>query len=483
MSHANCVDPLVDMIFISYAYYETVQSRQHLLHFLENGLDENVHLVINCKSSSMSVDVSTHCNVYLYKSENLGHDFGAHKETLNMFSTHLHTYRYFVLMNDTCVGPFTGIKPWYKVFTDHIHGEVRVSCPCRTGIMGPKVWNGQAVRTPQTSWGGWFACMDYEAMQVLLTHYNQMHFASRNDAHRVERMNGKWILDAGFEIHGLYNTLRTDMKPQDQVIVKRRFYDGCMSALMITNEAKLLPEMCVIILRCARNANHNRYAKESIACIRKHDQHIPIFVVDDHSTEPVNFNDAELIQSDLEPGRGEVLPYYYLMRHRLAKRALIIHDSVFAGRCVSDVIASTNQPWTPLWHALHSWDHVCDEEILNIISGTRLPDEMKAMYKSKAHMWDVCFGAMGIVSLDFLCGLEHNTGIVGSSLQVLSYRNARCGFERALPIAIAVHTQSKHTSKLGSIAQQGPQTAFDQYLKKKESSQSRFGMVKVWTGR
>ena len=58
-----------------------------------------------------------------------------------------------------------------------------------------------------------------------------------------------------------------------------------------------------------------------------------IVIVDDNSNyeyvkSEFDYKNIEIIQSEF-PGRGELLPYYYLLKYKFFKNAVIIHDSVF----------------------------------------------------------------------------------------------------------------------------------------------------------
>jgi len=92
-------------------------------------------------------------------------------------------------------------------------------------------------------------------------------------------------------------------------------------------------------------------------------------MIDDHSkTEyvtpiPASYTNITLIQSELDPGRGELLPYYYFHKYNAtifnnASHACILHDSVFVNS--STVFSPETMPETvrPLWAInIHDWDY------------------------------------------------------------------------------------------------------------------------------
>ena len=86
-----------------------------------------------------------------------------------------------------------------------------------------------------------------------------------------------------------------------------------------------------IILRHVSSELYNKYWQESYRCIRKFYDN-KIIIIDDNSNYNYITNipliNAEIIKSEF-PGRGELLPYIYLLKYRWFKTAFIIHDSVF----------------------------------------------------------------------------------------------------------------------------------------------------------
>lgn len=211
-------------IFISYVYFETEKSKVNLLYFLENGLDTNIHLFINCKSD-VTIDLSKYKdNVVCYFTDNIRYDFGGHKQTFHRFKESLKKFKYFVMMNDTCIGPFSS-GVWYNQFITHLKGETKVCVPYMTNIRGPSRQfpkKNHPKYTSEYSWGRWFSLMDYDALETLLSKYNKIRFKSKDESLFVERMNGKWIRDRKYKIHKLSNKLI----PFENIFVKRDYFEG-----------------------------------------------------------------------------------------------------------------------------------------------------------------------------------------------------------------------------------------------------------------
>ena len=93
-----------------------------------------------------------------------------------------------------------------------------------------------------------------------------------------------------------------------------------------------MQDIVFIILRCTTNIRNNDYWINSYNCIKKFHPENDIYIIDDHSsyTDKNSFDEKyNIIKSDFLPGRGEILAYYYFHKLKLAKKAVIIHDSVF----------------------------------------------------------------------------------------------------------------------------------------------------------
>jgi len=88
-----------------------------------------------------------------------------------------------------------------------------------------------------------------------------------------------------------------------------------------------------IITRHVNSQNTNKYWNHSVKLLRTLYPNIKIVIIDDNSNKSFikadfNYNNIEIIQSEF-PGRGELLPYYYFIKHKFFENAIIIHDSVF----------------------------------------------------------------------------------------------------------------------------------------------------------
>ena len=110
-------------------------------------------------------------------------------------------------------------------------------------------------------------------------------------------------------------------------------------------------------------------------------------VIDDHSIckpttlEEYNIgNNILIINSELEPGRGEVLPYYYFLKEKFSKYAIIIHDTVIFHKRIH---FNSTPTYENLWHFTGK-DQLCkiiDKHFYNIVEVLDSKTELIKLYK------------------------------------------------------------------------------------------------------
>ena len=88
-----------------------------------------------------------------------------------------------------------------------------------------------------------------------------------------------------------------------------------------------------ILTRHVNSVKTNNYWNHSVKLLRSLYPHRKIIIIDDNSNydfvkAEFDYTNVELIQSEFQ-GRGELLPYYYFLKHKFFKNAVVIHDSVF----------------------------------------------------------------------------------------------------------------------------------------------------------
>ena len=227
-----------------------------------------------------------------------------------------------------------------------------------------------------------------------------------------------------------------------------------------------------IIIRHVNNSLTNNYWIKCYDCIRKFYPENTIVIIDDNSnynfiTKKELYNTI-IIQSEF-PGRGELLPYYYYVKHKWFNNAFILHDSVF----IQTHIKVDIKKYNILWSFDSKINDVYNETetILKLFNNP----ELIAFYHD-TDKWVGCFGGMSIISHEFLTHInnKYNLDIL---IPVITNRTYRCCFERI--IACLMQIEYKPTVLMCNIydyCQWGIE------LQNTDKYQD-LPLLKVWTGR
>ena len=237
-----------------------------------------------------------------------------------------------------------------------------------------------------------------------------------------------------------------------------------------------------IILRHVNSVKTNLYWNHAVQCIQRFYPFIKIVIIDDNSNpEFLNIDcymeDIIVINSELI-GRGEILPYYYLMKYKWFDHAVIIHDSVFFQQRIH-FEHFYGQNVVPLWSFEENNENLLNvrriashlqnnTNILNVLSSTGI-----IQLNPK---WSGCFGAMAFINTDYLLQLEANHKL-SNLVQVIKCREDRCSLERVVGIIFSFSTRK---SVFGDIFQYGNWgITYDEYM----SNSINKPVIKVFTGR
>lgn len=231
-----------------------------------------------------------------------------------------------------------------------------------------------------------------------------------------------------------------------------------------------MTEPAFIILRHVNNELTNQYWQLACRRILQYYPSARIYIIDDHSKPeyltPISKvkglgvdsllacawlaeQHITVINSELQPGKGEILPLYYYYLNRWSDSAIIIHDSVFIQSPILDKI-DRNQPVQYLWSFTKPlYDH-CDLEQAQL-SKLNYAEELAKIYHSQL-AWVGCFGAMTYITWDYIDHLAEKYNIF-ALLDCISNRPDRCSFERTF--AVMCHhdqnTSTTHQTPVSSI--------------------------------
>ena len=226
-----------------------------------------------------------------------------------------------------------------------------------------------------------------------------------------------------------------------------------------------------IILRHVNNELTNKYWIKCVNSIRQYYPENNILIIDDNSnyeyiTQETLYK-TTIINSEY-PKRGELLPYYYYLHNKLFDIAVIIHDSVI----VNKYIDMSVEKYKFLWEFEHNWDQIEDEtKMINIFNDL----ELNNFYKNK-DLWKGCFGAMIIISHDYLTYINNKYDI-SKLLDYVLNRYNRSSFERV--IACLLQKEDKKQTLLGNIHKYCKwEVRFNEIDK-----YNNLPLIKHWTGR
>jgi hypothetical protein len=227
-----------------------------------------------------------------------------------------------------------------------------------------------------------------------------------------------------------------------------------------------------IMLRHVNNELTNQYWIHCYDCIRKYYPENIILIIDDNSDYQF-ITDKQLYKTNIikndYPKRGELMPYYYYLHNNLFDIAVIIHDSVFINKYI-DMNVKT---YKFIWEFEHDWDQIEDEiQMIQLFNDEKLLN----FYKNK-NLWKGCFGAMTIITHEYLKHVNNEYDISKLINYVLTRYN-RSSFERVLACLLQI-TYKKKKSLLGNIHTYC-RVGLSFYEK---DCCNKLPLIKVWTGR
>lgn len=230
-----------------------------------------------------------------------------------------------------------------------------------------------------------------------------------------------------------------------------------------------------IILRHVNSEVTNQYWIYCYKSIRKYYPENMILIIDDNSdyqyVSNENLSNAMILQSEY-PQRGELLPYYYYLRIRLFETAVIIHDSVFINQYIDFTNVDT---YKMIWDFKHGSGYEQSEDVMKMIDVFKDSDLMN-FYKNNS-LWSGCFGAMTILTYDFLWSINQKYDL-SKLLEHVITRYNRCSFERVIACILQKQEYKKHVL-LGNILNYMPWgVTYDQI-----ENHRHLPIIKIWTGR
>jgi len=250
-----------------------------------------------------------------------------------------------------------------------------------------------------------------------------------------------------------------------------------------------------IISRHVNSKYTNRYWNQCVKLIRATYPFKQIIIIDDNSNQQFvkadfAYKNLQIIQSEY-PGRGELLPYIYYLKHKWFPSAVIIHDSLFIHKKIR--FEKFRHPVLPLWHHKYDKENLGNilriasalnnnSILLNKLSGSN--GELLALNKEKN--FNLCFGAQAFIKLNFLELLQTKYNIT-NLVNVIHNRTDRCSLERVLGLLFCEEYPILSTinSLFGDIIikHRAFSYKYDEYLYDFKKKRVIYPFVKVWSGR
>lgn len=248
-----------------------------------------------------------------------------------------------------------------------------------------------------------------------------------------------------------------------------------------------------IIIRHVNSEKTNKYWNHCVKCLRTFYPQKKIVIIDDNSNpeflkREFNYSNMLVIKSEFK-GRGELLPYYYYLKNKFFKNAIIIHDSVFFHKRVN-FEAFIGTKVLPLWHF--------NPDNENIDNTIRISNSLKNSFGIKQKLslndslislphlkWYGCFGSQCFINHHFLLSLENKYSI-SNLINNIECRADRCCLERVLGSLFFTENQQilKKKSIFGDIMKyQTWGYSFGKYEVDLKRGKIPKAIVKVWTGR
>lgn len=248
-----------------------------------------------------------------------------------------------------------------------------------------------------------------------------------------------------------------------------------------------------IITRHVNSLKTNNYWNHCVKLIRTLYPLKKIVIIDDNSnyeyiSSEFNYKNVEIIQSEF-PGRGELLPYYYFLKHRFFDNAIIIHDSVFFHKRIHfENFNDTNV--MPLWFFYSDKENIDNTKRIvkylknNILIDNKLSKELSVLGMN-TDKWYGCFGIQCYINLKFLEQIENKYRIT-NLISAVTCRADRCCLERIFGIIFFSESPKLFNQKslFGDIMKyQKWGYSYEEYMINFKKGTIPRIIVKVWTGR
>lgn len=254
-----------------------------------------------------------------------------------------------------------------------------------------------------------------------------------------------------------------------------------------------------ILTRHVTSVATNKYWNNSLKLLRTLYPFKRVVIIDDNSdytyisrtmsnADIYNIQYVTIIQSEYV-GRGELLPYYYLLKHKYFENAVIIHDSVFFHKRIK-FEKLTGQKVVPLWHFNSDRENISNTLFIAVAlkNSLRIVNRLKKdnmVLSMDVDKWNGCFGVQSYINLSFLEMIESKYNIT-HLISRIQCRSDRCCLERIMGCIFCMESPQLvwKPSLFGDIMQyQSWGYTYDAYEADLTKGLIPKPVIKVWTGR
>jgi len=187
-----------------------------------------------------------------------------------------------------------------------------------------------------------------------------------------------------------------------------------------------------ILLRHVKSYEDNKLWLNAYLSLRKFYPEIPIMIINDNCNKSVIINIEMPYTTEVDSeysGAAEILPYYYLHKHKFFDKAVILFDSMiirefidFENMKLEDVIYISEFP---------SW---CDfpEKVQEMINSLPHKEMLNDIFTK--NKWKGCFGGCSFITLKYLELIQEKYNMFSLIPYLQSHREYRHSFERVFGI-------------------------------------------------
>jgi len=272
-------------------------------------------------------------------------------------------------------------------------------------------------------------------------------------------------------------------KPVDRTVypVKKIETAPRISAKELTYDGK---SYVFVMLRNLRTTRDNDLWITSYNKIRQFYTNKIVIIDDNSSINTVNGKlvNTEVIMSEWN-GAGEILPYYYYLKHRWADRMIFLHDSMFLSRPFShaELDGAVKFHW-----------YFANKDLGGKFSTyLSLLKNHEALVEYAAGLtWKGCFGGAAMIDFTVVQQLEETYALFSKLVSAIRSRKERELFERILGIVLYYEHLVDDTtcSNFGEITKypgafESDQNNFETAAHRLSQAGYDTAIIKVWRGR